>query len=308
MQRWRVRFHLPFLLSFSLLFSSCGQDRAEAPAQVGSGQGCVWKVSAKGGGQLYLCGTIHLLRASDYPLPPAYEAAYADSEELILELSPGAGSGQELSNRMRQLGTLPASDSLQSLLPERDWKKVADWSGKRGLDPAVMDRFRPWFVSLLMVATEYAALGAAPDRGVDQFFEDRAAKDGKPGTGLETVEQQLALFSGMTPEQEKEVLEQTLAEMATVEAEFENMISAWRTGDLEALQDLLFREAEHYPDLMEAFLYRRNRAWVPELEKVLARGGRAMVLVGAGHLGGELGVISLLRQKGYKVTPLVAAQ
>jgi uncharacterized protein YbaP (TraB family) len=169
-----------------------------------------------------------------------------------------------------------------------------------------MDRFRPWFASLLMVATEYQVLGAAPDLGVDQHFEERAMKDGKAGRGLETVEQQLALFAGMTAEQEEEVLEQTLAEMASVEAEYENMIRAWRTGDLEALQALLFREAERYPDLMETFLNARNRAWVPELEQVLKRGGRAMVLVGAGHLGGEQGVINLLRGKGYAVRQIGA--
>jgi uncharacterized protein YbaP (TraB family) len=287
------------------MLSSCGQDRKEGGESAAVGkvadQGCVWKVTAKTGGHLFLCGTIHLLRESDYPLPITYEVAYEASNEVVLELPPGAANGQELSTRMRELGTFSEGDSLQALLSEPDWKRLSAWSNKRGLDPSVLDRFRPWFVSLLMVATEYAALGAAPDRGVDQYFEDRAKKDGKPGKGLETVEQQMALFSGMTMEEAMEVLEQTLAEMETVEAEYQNMIQAWRIGDLEALQALLFREAEHYPRLMESFLYQRNRAWVPVLEQLIMDGRQAMVLVGAGHLGGEQGVLNLLRRKGYEV-------
>jgi hypothetical protein len=268
---------------------------------VAEDKGCVWVAESAQGGQVFLCGTIHLLRESDYPLPVAYEKAYAAAEELVFELPPGSSESPELSQRMQELGMLPAEEALQKLISAEDWKRVTDWSKRRGVDVAVVDRMRPWYASLLMVATEYAALGAAADRGVDQFFEERSKKDGKAGSGLETVEQQLALFSGMTGEQEREVLEQTLAEMESVEAEYENMIRAWKLGDLEALQELLFREAERYPDLMESFLNARNRAWVPVLAKVLERGGKAMVLVGAGHLGGEQGVIALLRGKGYEV-------
>lgn len=295
-----VSIHSLYLISIVLLLGGCGREKVGAVDK-----GCVWMAESAEGGQVFLCGTIHLLRESDYPLPEAYEMAYEGSKELIFELPPGSSESPELTLRMRELGMLPAEEALQRLIPEADWKRVSDWSRRRGVDPGVMDRMRPWYASLLMVATEYAALGAAADRGVDQFFEERAKKDGKPGIGLETVEQQLALFSGMTGEQEREVLEQTLAEMESVEEEFDNMIGAWKAGDLEALQELLFREAERYPDLMESFLHARNRAWVPVLEKVLERGGKAMVLVGAGHLGGEQGVIALLRRKGFEVKQVV---
>lgn len=291
-----VIIHSLTLITIFLLCCGCGRKSVEAGEK-----GCVWVAESDKGGKVFLCGTIHLLRESDYPLPQAYERAYAASEELVFELPPGASESPELTLRMQQLGMLPAEEAMQRLISAEDWKRVSAWATKRGLDPVVMDRMRPWYASLLMVATEYAALGAAADRGVDQFFEERAQKEGKPGSGLETVEQQLALFSGMTKEQEREVLEQTLSELESVEDEFENMIRAWKRGDLEALQALLFREAERYPDLMESFLNARNRAWVPELAKVLERGGKAMVLVGAGHLGGEQGVIALLKGKGYQL-------
>jgi hypothetical protein len=118
------------------------------------------------------------------------------------------------------------------------------------------------------------------------------------------MEQQLALFSKMPPGQQLEVLGQTLAELETVAEEYDRMIAAWRGGDLDALMAMLFREASRYPDLMETFLYARNRAWMGPLEAALKAGERAMVLVGAGHLGGEEGLLAMLAARGHTVRRL----
>ena len=78
-------------------------------------------------------------------------------------------------------------------------------------------------------------LGAEPDRGVDQVFEKRAQKDGKPGDGLETLDLQLGLFSGLSEELQQELLQQTLAEVKSLPDQFKKMIAAWREGDVEEL-------------------------------------------------------------------------
>lgn len=302
--------HLRLLLHSILLWllTSCHPAASPPPSATGSAKesGCVWRVDGPNGGVLYLCGTIHILRESDYPLPAAFETAYQHSKELVLELPPGASKSDNLTLRMRDLGTLPASDRLEQLLPAADMDRVRAWAQKRSMDTALLNRFHPWFVSLMMVAVEYEALGAGSEQGVDQHFEERAQKDGKPGMGLETVEEQLALFATMTPEQEQEVLQQTLAELAFVAEEYEAMIRAWKAGDLEVLQEMLFREAARHPELMERFLTARNRAWVPRLLQILERGGQAMVLVGAGHLGGSEGLLTLLKQAGLEAVKVEA--
>lgn len=294
------------LLCPILLLAACGRAGPEAAARAepNSSTGCVWRVEGGNGGRLFLCGTIHILRPSDYPLPDAYETAYQNADELILELPPGAAKSGNLALRMRELGTLPPGQRLEEWIEAADWEKVRVWAGRRGMDSAMLNRLRPWFVSLMMVAVEYEALGAGAAHGVDQHFEERAQKDRKAGAGLETVEEQLALFSGMTPEQEREVLQQTLAELEYVAEEYESMIQAWKDGDLASLQEMLFREAARHPELMERFLTARNRAWVPRLMEVLERGGQGMVLVGAGHLGGEEGLLRLLEKEGLKVVKM----
>lgn len=267
-----------------------------------TGGGCVWVVDdPKTGGRLYLCGTIHILRESDYPLAPGYEAAYADSDKLILELPPGSGSGTELASRMRELGLYSSDASLDSKISPELWEQVKDWGRTHGLGASSLNRYRPWFLSLIIASMEYAALGAQPDMGVDQHFEERAKKDGKPGEGLETVEFQLQMFAALSADMQRNLLEQTLSEVATMGEEYEKMIKAWKNGDITALHAMLFKEAERFPELMDLFLIDRNYTWIHALSEMLEKGEKNMVLVGAGHLGSSDGILSLLEDRGYRV-------
>lgn len=300
-----------FLLALALCVCVVACKREEAKPAVkpdaaafvadGGGDGSVWVVDGPNGGRLFLCGTIHILREKDYPLAPAYEAAYMYSNKLVLELPPGAASGSELTSRMSQLGQYPADKSLEANVSKETWEAVKTWAAKHGLKDSSLNHFRPWFVALMITSTEYAALGAKSDQGVDSFFEERAKKDGKPAEGLETVEFQLQLFASLSEKQQRELLEQTLGEISSVKEEFEKMIKAWKYGQLDELKEMLFREAEKYPDLMNLFLSSRNLSWMDRMEQMLKRGEKVMVLVGTGHLTSDTGLIELFRKRGYRV-------
>lgn len=266
-------------------------------------RGCVWVADREGKpGRLFLCGTIHILRESDYPLAPAYDIAYQQSTKLVLELPPGASSAPDFQTRLMELGQYPGGESLESTMPPALWKRLEAWAKNRHMRMDQFRRFRPWLAALVITSTEYSALGAKADQGADHYFETLATRDGKPGEGLETAEFQFQLFSQLTPKMQEEMLAQTLDEVSTVSQEYEKMISAWKNGELEPLHEMLTREAEKYPDLMNLFIKNRNHAWIDRLEAMLQRGENVMVLVGAGHLGGEPdGLLALLRQRGCRV-------
>lgn len=288
------------ILSCCLAVSSCSQRRGN-PTDAGS----VWVVESAST-RLYLCGTIHLLRAQDYPLPAAYDSAYAASQRLVFELPPGADKGAQLAKQMADAGRIRDGRNLFDLVDQKTADATRAWARKRGVSMDLMRAFQPWFAALTVAATEYQAAGAEPGRGVDVFFENKAAQDGKPGEGLETVQQQIALFSELPEARQTELLTQTLAEVEALSGQFGDMVAAWRSGNIDALNKLLFEEAEEYPDLMEVFLFRRNEAWISRLEQHLAGKDTVMVLVGAGHLGGERGLIELLTNRGYRVKPYTA--
>lgn len=297
------------VLALAVYAVACGREaektalKTEASAFVsdGDGDGSVWVVDGPNGGRLYLCGTIHILREKDYPLAPAYEAAYMYSNKLVLELPPGAASGPELTSRMSQLGMYSADTSLEVNVGKETWEAVKKWTEKRGLEVSSMNRFRPWFMALLMTNIEYASLGAKAEMGVDTHFEQRAKKDGKPAEGLETAEFQIQLFAALSDKQQRELLEQTLAEVSHVAEEYEKIVQAWKRGDLAALEEMMLRESERYPDLNELFVTARNLSWMDRLEQLLKNGEKVMVLTGTLHFISDTGLIELMRKRGHRV-------
>ena len=293
------------LSALALLVSAapaCG-GAEEKPKASTTGPSSVWMVE-KDGHKLYIGGTIHLLREEDYPLPDVFDQAYKDSTKLVFELPPGSEGEGEVVMRMRQMGSFPAGDDLSHHVSAETLKKVYTWASDNGFPQATINRMRPWFVALTIAAYEYQQLGADAHRGVDQYFEKNAKKDGKPGEGLETVEFQLSIFSDLSDHLQEELLMQTFAEAETMQKDFIELIQAWRTGNAAKLQELLFRDAEKYPQLMEDFLLKRNKRWVGPLLKYLEKGETVFVLVGAGHLGGKGGVLELLMEKGCTVKQL----
>ncbi len=183
-------------------------------------------------------------------------------------------------------------------------KRLQEWAVKNDYPMSEIRRFRPWFLSLTIAAIEYQALGAESSRGLDTWFEKRAAADRKPGAGLETVEYQLTLFAKLPEKIQEQLLLQTLGEAETMKRDFEEMIASWRAGEVDKLQEFLYRDADKFPELMHEFLVKRNEAWLAPLLGYLEKGERVMVLVGAGHLGGKSGLLELLKAKGCTIRQL----
>ena len=268
-----------------------------------SGPSSVW-AAEKDGHTIYLAGTIHLLREKDYPLPDVFEQAYKDSRRLVFELPPDSEGNGEIILRMRKLGSYPEGAQLGDQVGADTLKRVQEWADKNDYPMSVIKRCRPWFLALTIAAIEYQALGAESDRGLDTWFEKRAAADRKPGAGLETVEYQLTLFASLPDRIQEQLLLQTLSEAETMKKDFEEMIASWRSGEMDKLQEFLYRDADKFPELMREFLVKRNEAWVGPLMSYLEKGEQVMVLVGAGHLGGKTGLLELLKAKGCTVRQL----
>lgn len=281
---------------------ACG-SADERPRASTKGPSSVWLVE-KDGHKLYIGGTIHLLREEDYPLPDVFEQAYRDSVKLVFELPPDSEGDGEIVLRMRQMGSFPEGDELSNHVSAETLKKVLEWADENAFPNATLMRMRPWFLALTIASLEYQKLGADSGRGVDQYFEQRGREDAKKGEGLESVEFQLSIFSKLSDKLQEELLMQTFTEAETMQKDFEELITAWRSGDAPKLQEFLFRDADKYPELMEDFLLKRNKAWVAPLLKYLEKGETVFVLVGAGHLGGKGGVLEFLKEKGCTVTQL----
>ncbi|HMA12242.1 MAG TPA: TraB/GumN family protein, partial [Steroidobacteraceae bacterium] len=169
------------------------------------------------------------------------------------------------------------------------------------IDLEFMSRMQPWFVAQQIETVRILRAGYNPLNGVDMQIAARARQDGKPVIGLETVEDQLGIFAGLSLDEQREFLRGTLDEPDS-EAQLRELMMAWRNGDLKALQAALRKGAEESPVLFRKLTVDRNRRWVPQIEQMLRDAGNDyLVVTGALHMVGQDGLVEMLRRKGYKV-------
>ena len=142
--------------------------------------------------------------------------------------------------------------------------------------------------------------------GVDAHYFGRAKTDDKERVAFETVELQTASFDDLpTASQVGFLMAAVAIGPDSTAALFGGMVEAWSTGD-DARLAALMNDGVAQPEMFEALLVTRNRAWIPQIESLLAREGEdALVVVGAGHLVGESSVVEMLREAGYTVRAAV---
>jgi uncharacterized protein YbaP (TraB family) len=262
----------------------------------------VWSVRGEHN-TVYLFGSIHVLRSGDVGLPRAAEQAYDDAEQLVMEIDmddPAVSDPAAIAAQMQRHAQLPAGQSLQSVLGP-DYPAVAARLRAAGLEPALVDGFTPWFVGMMVLQLEIARRGFDPAHGIEQQVTRRAAADRKPILGLETPADQFAVLAGLSLPGQKRFLLMTLEESAQADAELEQLLNAWRSGDTVTLAQVLSDEFEAFPELYRPLTEDRNRAWVEQLDELLDDRDDYLVVVGALHLVGRNSVVDLLRQRGYRV-------
>jgi uncharacterized protein YbaP (TraB family) len=283
-----------------ILLAGCAPAVAEPPRPL------LWKVS-DADNSLYLLGSFHLLKPTDYPLAPSTDAAFEDAEQVVFELSPQDLAGPELAQAMAGAALRGDGRTLEQALPPATWKALKTHLQTRNMDPVAMQQYDAWFVSLLVALTEMQVAGLSTENGLDKHFADRTVAAGKPSRGLESIDEQIALFEGMSQEQQVESLESTLRDIADMRGMIDEMHALWRAGDEAGLFAATGAEMKaEFPALYDRMNRDRNRAWIPELRALLDGRGDddALVVVGAMHLLGEDGVVEGLRRAGYRVERL----
>ncbi|MCI5107243.1 MAG: TraB/GumN family protein [Pseudomonadales bacterium] len=272
-------------------------------ANPASADSSVWRVS-EGSSTLYLGGTVHLLRPSDYPLPEEFETAYNAADELVFETD--LSSMGDLATQAQMLAELTYNDArtLQSVLNEQAYAALEEYTASVGLPISMMQKFKPGMVISTLQVMQFQSMGFTPE-GVDAYFNERALGDGKALAALETVQEQIGFLAAMGEGNESEFILLSLSDLEESDAMMEDMISAWREGNTRQLSDMFVDDMrEQAPEIYESLLRSRNLAWLPQIESMLADANTEFVLVGAAHLVGEDGLLAMLTAAGYEVEKL----
>ena len=266
----------------------------------------LWKVS-DADNSIYLLGAFHMLKASDYPLAPSVGAALADVQQVYFEVAPREMADPALPAKMVQAATRTDGKTLQQAVSPATWRALQRYAAKNQMDVAGLQGLKPWFVGMLLALTESQKLGLNPALGLDRHLMDRAAQAGTPTRGLETADAQIAMLDSLDATLQDAFLQDTLRDMGDFKGLFEALHTAWRQGDVAALERTALADMrDQYPSLYQRVNVDRNKAWLPQLDALLRDKARdnVLVVVGALHLVGSDGVVRMLADKGYRVERL----
>lgn len=200
-----------------------------------------------------------------------------------------------------ELGMLPEGRTLEMELGAETYAQVAAKAKQMGIEPKMLERFRPWFAALTLVQLHLIKMGLDPNSGVEQRLTALAAKDGKPIQGLESLREQLGILAGLAPEQQREFLTYSVEDSERATKEIDRMLKAWRSGDVQDLDELLTEGMEKYPKVYRPLTVERNRKWISSIEPLLQHTDDYLIVVGTLHLVGDDSVVELLQKKGHQV-------
>src|SRR5438105_5739760 len=251
-------------------------------AQAQAARNFLWKVTGKQS-VIYLVGSIHLLTKDYYPLGPALDTAFKDSDLLVEEADLGELEAPSSQIKLLTRGMLPAGQSLDKVVSPPTYALVAKRVADLGMPIEPLKRFKTWMLAMTLVEFEWQKAGFDASLGLDKHFHDRAKADGKTIQGLETVDFQIALFDNMTMDQQDRMLAESLKDVDKERANVLKLTEAWKAGDVATVEAVVLTDMKDDPDMYQRLLVNRNRNWMPRLDAFLARPGRTFVVVGAAH-------------------------
>lgn len=258
----------------------------------------VWQVSS-GESRVLIGGTIHILAESDYPLPGVFDRAYKACDILVFETDIGKMAQPEFVQKVMATMTYSGQETLESKLTAKTFADLTKFSSQRGLDAKSLNQFKPGMVMVMLTLAEAARAGAVGS-GVDEHFFIQGRKDHKPMRFFEAPMDQIRFLSQIGIGKEDEMIAYILRDVGSLANLLPVMKKAWRTGD----NDLMFDSSlaplkTQYPGLYTSIMVNRNLAWLPVIAQMLKTPEVEFILVGAGHLAGDQGLLKLLEEKGF---------
>ncbi len=278
------------LLSVPYLFTAMFSI-AQAPTE----KSLLWKIEGK---ELtkpsYLYGTIHIMCPDDISVSPKLLSAFNSTQQLFLELDMDDPSTMA---KMMMGMMMNGDNDLQTLLPAKDFDSVsAIFQSKTGFPLNMLSRAKP---ILLMSMIYPSLLGCSPEGWETEFMKLAKEKDMNI-FGLEKVEEQIGVLDSIPYEVQADMFLKTMYNLDSAKQSFDKMVEVYRKQDIQEMIKMT-SEDEDFGDYEEVMLKKRNENWIPIIESAMKE-KPSFFAVGAAHLGGNIGVINLLRKQGYKVT------
>ena len=268
-------------------------------AQASAQRGIFWQIEKGGSQPSYLLGTVHSDDPHIMKLPKAIKHKFTQARSFSAELK------MDILSMMQSQGAMMMSDGrkLSEIIGQRRFKQCVKLMAERGMPEMLVEQMKPWAVA--------AQLNLPKNQSgmfLDMMLYQEASTAGKPVYGLETMEEQMGVFDGMTEKEQIVFLEESIKHVKEVPEMIRSITRLYLARDLDGLKSYSDRIMQrNSSQLTEIFSKRlivdRNQRMV---ERMLVRleEGNAFIAVGALHLPGEKGILHLLQNRGYRIKPI----
>lgn len=249
---------------------------------------------------IYLFGTVHVLRPGLFWFDEAVKTAFDASDEVVLELVlPDDATAQAavMKHAVNTSGT-----TLTAMLPEDERAAYLQSLTNIGVPPAALDQYQPWFAATNLSIMTLMKAGYDANSGAEKVITAAAKEAGKPVSGLETMDQQLGFFSGLSKDSQIALLTSTVEELPNATKMTDDMVAKWGAGDPQGLGELMNESLRETPELSKVLLADRNARWAEWINTRMAKPGTVFIAVGAGHLAGDDSVQAMLAKRQLTAT------
>ncbi len=277
-------------------------------AAVQDGAGFLWE-ARKGDARLLLLGTVHVGRAQAAVEGQGCERRYGEAQVIAIEADVFDASRVGPLVQRRALFP-PAEAGLDTRISADLKRRVEAILPRYGLEPSIVWRMKPWMLGNTLTILEAARNGFDPAYATEAGLNAFARDCGRPLVEIEGVERQLAVFDDASAALQEQILEQTVRSLESGAAlrEMTRIVTAWETGDLEALERLM-REMRAASSAAERFVVERlidgrHPHMVEVAERLAASGRLHLFAVGALHFVGPKGLLAALHERGYRIRRL----
>ncbi len=290
------------LVLFMITITVSWFSQAEDQGRILHSKGLLWKIEKAGLEASYIYGTIHIGDPRVLNLAPdvskAFENAQCFAMEMLLNF--------QAMGVMARASFFDDGRTLKSVMQPKDYAKLLAVLQEHYYIPeSAVINMRPWAVLIMMMMPTEGQ--GDKEIALDMVLYRQAAMAKKQLLGLETVQEQLAIFDSMTLEEQIWMLNKSVEDYKKVSGQMDLLIQAYLDRDLAALVDLQEQNMYDDTDIDDRLLYemldKRNHRMVERMQACLQK-GKAFIAIGALHLPGDQGVLHLLEQQGYQVTSI----
>jgi len=293
-------------MAFAGLGCATAPFEAGCSSQAGSRTSAplMWRAQQRveAGGVLYLLGSVHFEIENAPQLPREIEAAYARSDELVVEVDLSDVAGLEAGAGLAARGRLEPPTQLADVLSPSTLEQLKRYLDERGFPFSLVEGMKPWYVTSLLIVAELQDAGYDAAYGVDRQFIERSS--GKPIVALETAAEQWDLLDRLPLQVQESMLRDALDRSPQFDGATDQLIEAWRQGDERALHELVFRplaEGGDFELFYDVIFFQRNEVMGRRLAELARDGKTRFAVLGAGHMLGPRGIPALLCDRGFEV-------